>query len=210
MPDFCTCGAELPPNAVFCHKCGKPQREIRAVEPEVIPEFTPPPTPAATAPVAAAEPPLTFRNRAAVRIALWVGLAATLLGMTILPFVNWLAAGFFAVFFYRKKTRRLLNVKSGAHLGWITGLVMFPMWAVAFAAQQIPEALSGRLGATLQQQMKSFSGQDPALQHQMAQFFQSGPGIAVMLLFSLAFLFLLIIGLSIAGGALGAKVSGRE
>ena len=32
MADFCTCGAELPPDALFCHKCGKPQREI--VEPE--------------------------------------------------------------------------------------------------------------------------------------------------------------------------------
>ena len=32
MPDFCTCGAELPPDARFCHRCGKPQRE------EVIPE----------------------------------------------------------------------------------------------------------------------------------------------------------------------------
>jgi len=29
MPDNCTCGAELPPDSLFCHKCGKPQREIR-------------------------------------------------------------------------------------------------------------------------------------------------------------------------------------
>ena len=23
--EFCTCGAQLPPDARFCHKCGKPQ-----------------------------------------------------------------------------------------------------------------------------------------------------------------------------------------
>ena len=32
MPEFCTCGAELPPDSRFCHKCGKPQREEIAVE----------------------------------------------------------------------------------------------------------------------------------------------------------------------------------
>ena len=32
MPEFCSCGAQLPPDALFCHKCGKPQRDI--VEPD--------------------------------------------------------------------------------------------------------------------------------------------------------------------------------
>ena len=32
MPEFCTCGAELPPDARFCHRCGKPQREETALE----------------------------------------------------------------------------------------------------------------------------------------------------------------------------------
>ena len=25
VPEYCTCGAQLPPDARFCHKCGKPQ-----------------------------------------------------------------------------------------------------------------------------------------------------------------------------------------
>ena len=39
---------------------------------------------------------------------------------------------------------------------------------------------------------------------------QTGPGVAVMLFFSLAALFVFITGLSIAGGALGAKMVGRS
>src|SRR5258708_21315931 len=45
MPDFCSCGAQLPEDARFCHKCGKPQREEIVVEP-------PPAPPAAAAPPA--------------------------------------------------------------------------------------------------------------------------------------------------------------
>ncbi len=42
MPDFCTCGAQLPPDALFCHKCGKPQREIAPVAAEApAPELSP-------------------------------------------------------------------------------------------------------------------------------------------------------------------------
>jgi hypothetical protein len=222
MPEICTCGAQLPPEALFCHKCGKPQREVGPEEPET-PETsfvsTPPAFPA-TPPVAAAEPepqpapqvfqaaaPTTpsFRDRATLRVALWVGVGATILGLT-LPLVNWLAAGFFSVFFYRRRTHRAVNVSGGVQMGWITGLVMFPMWAVAF----VPEALSGRLGAAMEQQVKTLSVQDPAVQQQMMQFFQSGAGIATMILISVVFMFLLSVALSIAGGALGAKLVGRD
>jgi hypothetical protein len=202
MPEYCTCGAELPPDALFCHKCGKPQREILTPEDPAVEIFAPAVAPAP--PPATDEPKLTFHDRAAVRIALRVGVVATIFGL-VLPFVNWLAAGFFAVFWYQRKTSRLLSLNSGVHMGWITGVVMFPMGALAF----VIDAISGHWGALWQQQLKSLPGQDPVLQHQIAQFFQSPVGIAFLFLFSLGFLFLLIIGLSIAGGALGAKVAGR-
>jgi predicted amidophosphoribosyltransferase len=48
MPEFCTCGAELPPDARFCHRCGKPQRE--EIEPETVAPI-PPGTPAVVAAV---------------------------------------------------------------------------------------------------------------------------------------------------------------
>jgi hypothetical protein len=206
MPDFCTCGAALPPDALFCHKCGKPQREI------AVPEVPPPPqqqpdaapfTPVARRPEPAA---LNFRNPTAVRIAILVAFTATVLGF-VLPLLNWLAAGFFAVFFYCRKTGLSLNVGGGMKMGWITGLLMFGPWALIFLAEQLPAARSGKLAALIEEQMThSLPASDPTVQ-QLTGFLQSGPGIAAAIAFSLVALFFFIIGLSVAGGALGAKMA---
>src|SRR5208337_2766846 len=118
-----------------------------------------------------------IHDRLAVRIAVYVGLAATVLSL-IFPLVNWLAAGFCAVYLYRRKTKRPLDVSAGVHMGWITGLVMFPLGAVILTVN----AVSGRLGTQLLEQMKNTPSPDPAMQRQMVQFFQSGPGMAVGLL----------------------------
>ena len=142
-----------------------------------------------------------------MRIAILVAATATLL--SFLPFLNWLAAGFFAVFFYRRKTGTLLNVGSGVRLGWITGILMFGLSSIVFAAQQLPAALSGHLDVRFQEQLKNLAAQDP-LSQQMMQFFQTGPGIILLLVFSLVALFLFTTGLSMAGGALGAKIVGRD
>ncbi|SPE33344.1 conserved membrane hypothetical protein [Candidatus Sulfopaludibacter sp. SbA6] len=204
MPEFCTCGAQLPPDALFCHKCGKPQRELvvpetvaPVVAPAPLPQLQPRPEPL----------PVNFHNGVAMRIAILVAAMATLL--SFLPFLNWLAAGFFAVFFYRRKTGTLLNVGAGVRMGWITGLLMFGLSSIVFAAQQLPAALSGHLDAKFQEQLKNLAAQDP-LSQQMMQFFQTGPGVIVLLLFSLVALFLFTTGLSMAGGALGAKMVGRD
>jgi hypothetical protein len=200
MPEFCTCGAQLPPDAVFCHKCGKPQRDIvipDAPPAQVFSPAPPPPPPLAEAP----SPRLGFHDRVAVRIALYVGGAAGILGL-FFPVVTWLAAGFFAVSLYRRKTGRLLDVNAGVHLGWITGLVMFPLTGLAYAL----DTTSADSGTRLMEQMNRWPFQDPATQRQMVQVIQSGPGIAA----ALGFMFLLVIGFSIAGGALGAKVSRRQ
>jgi len=200
MPEFCTCGSQLAPDALFCHKCGKPQREI--VVPETQAPPPPPPAPPKTESI-----PLNFHNTIALRIALLVAVSATLL--SFLPFLNWIAAGFFAVFFYRRKTGSLLDVGAGVRMGWITGLLMFGLSAVVFAAQQVPAALSGHLGAAFEAQLKTLPSQDPMVQ-QMSRFLQSGPGIFAVLLLTLVALFLFITGFSMAGGALGAKMVGRD
>ena len=202
MPEFCSCGAQLPPDSLFCHKCGKPQKEIVAPEPA---EPDSPPVTFVPPPVFAPPPrfamPVSFRNPVALRIALFVGVGAMFLS-SFLPLVNWLAAGFFSVFFYRRKTHNLLNVGAGLHLGWITGLIMFTMWGVFFLALGI----SGKLTPIFQEQLKNLpSTNDPYFQ-QMAQFMGSGPGLMVVL----AVGFVFITCLSMAGGALGAKMVGRD
>jgi hypothetical protein len=198
MPEYCTCGAQLPPDALFCHKCGKPQRDLAPVEPAAESQAQQP-SPTFVPPVSAPRyvMPVSFRNPIALRTALFVGVAGGLIN-DILPLVAWLAAGFFAVFFYRRKTRDRLNVAAGMRLGWLTGIIMFTMWGVVFAAM----GMSGNLASQVSK-LPYFT--DPAYQ-QMARSMTSGPG----LLLPLAFGFIIIICLSVAGGALGAKsVGGR-
>ena len=199
MADFCSCGAELPPDALFCHKCGKPQREILAPEPEkqepvVFQPAAPPPIREIL--------PLNFRNSAAVRIALLVAVTATV-AFFIMPFLNWVFGGFFAVFFYRRRTGFLLNLGAGMHMGWMTGVLAFALYMVPFAIQ-MPQ-----IGNMLQDRLRSMSPQDPAMAQEMIRFFQTGSGFAIAIGFSLLFMFLIITFLSIAGGALAAKVVGR-
>ncbi len=190
----------MPPDAVFCHKCGKPQREVSAHEPqpEVSVEFTPLSAPPPAQPAQAAAP--NFRNPAAVKISLLVAFIATAVGL-LLPFLNWVAAGFFSVFFYRKKMRGLLTVNAGLNLGWITGVIMFVMWTVIFGTL----TATGQVQKIFEQQLANFPQNDASVQ-QAIRFLESGPGVAIMLVFW----FVLITCFSMAGGALGAKLVGRE
>jgi hypothetical protein len=199
MPEICSCGAQLAPDALFCHKCGKPQRELLAPEPEVQaerPRFLPPRE------VLREALPLNFRNSAAVRIALVVAAASTLV-FFFLPFLNWVFGGFFAVFFYRRRTGSLLNLGAGMRMGWITGVLAFALYIVPFALQ-LP-----RMSGLVQERLRGMSA-DPAIIEQMMGFFQSGTGMAMVVAFTLAAMFLIITFLSMAGGALGAKVVGRQ
>ncbi|HEY2013903.1 MAG TPA: zinc ribbon domain-containing protein [Bryobacteraceae bacterium] len=198
MPEFCTCGARLPEDALFCHKCGKPQREI--VEPETV---APVQLPVADvqAPLAALEPvPLNFHNGTAIRISLLVAAIATLL--SFLPYLNWLAAGFFAVFFYRRRTGYLLNMESGVRMGWMTGLMMFTIMA-AFLCISVLFLRSAGGMAMFQSEFKT--ALDPKVLETL-KMLQNGTEIAKLLLQLFVFTTLL----SMAGGALGAKMVGRN
>jgi hypothetical protein len=213
MADICTCGAQLPPDSLFCNKCGKPQREIETPEIERN-VFAAPPAATDLAPLLPpVEPrpaplPLNFRNPIAVRIALVAAVGATLLNFLV-PILNWPAAGFFAVFLYCRKTGTRLDVSAGVKIGWITGLLTYGFAAIVFAATLIPDALSGKLGTTMLEQMKNFSSQDPNMVAQMTHLIQTTQGMVMLVLFALAFLFVFVTCLSMAGGALGAKMVGR-
>jgi hypothetical protein len=186
MPDFCSCGSELPPGALFCHKCGKPQRELTEVAVEAPAPVIVLPPPGPQQPPA----PLDFRNPLALKIALLVAMGAT--ALFFLPYVNWLAAGYFAVFLYRRRTGYAINVGAGVRLGWITGLFTFPLaavfYAVVFYVINVASALP---------QFRA----EPRFQ-ELLGLLRSWSDIAVLLLQ----LFILTTCLSMAGGALAAKL----
>lgn len=208
MPEFCSCGAQLAPDALFCHKCGKAQRELVTPDVQVnnIPALEMPPAEAPRR-VDAVRQAVSFHNPIAMRIALLVAMSATVLSMTILPILSWPLAGFFAVFFYRRRTGSILNVGAGARLGMITGVLMGAMFTIVLSLLWLPAAFTGQLSTIMQEQAKSFT-RDPAA---MQQLFRSmtGAQMAVGLVFSLGVFFVLITGLSMAGGALGAKLGRR-
>jgi len=198
MPEFCSCGTQLPPDSLFCNKCGKPQRDVVAPEPE--PESDPALLPPPPAPVAVAPPPLNFHNLVAIKIAFMMAVLATL--MSFLPYVNWLAAGFFAALMYRRRTGYLLNLESGLRLGWMTGMLMFVIIMVIFTASMALISAAGGLAA-LPAEVKA--AVDPRVQ-EMFKTLQSAPAVAQFLVM----LFVFITLFSMAGGALGAKLSSRS
>jgi hypothetical protein len=207
VPERCTCGAQLLEDSLFCHKCGKPQREIVSVdEPEVVP--APPPIPLA------AVPPLiiSFHNGPAVRIALSMGFLAFLcllvVGQLALPQVLifvWLgAAGFLAVFLYRRSTGQRLSVMNGARLGWISGIfgfvivtIILTMFVIALSEPSVVIAL--------REQIKT-RGIPEANLDQMIAALHSPSGVTQVV----GLFFLLFTVLPAFGGAVGAKLLDRD
>ncbi len=208
MPDFCSCGAELPPDARFCHKCGKPQ----GPEPIQISDAAEPPAPAAALPALPAV--LDFHNPIAVRVGLSMASLAALLSW--LPFVSigcllwWPAAGFCSVYMYRRRTGELPTVRGGVQLGWITGILTFAFTTVLFTISIVPVAVSkGGLASLFQQSLRGMPSNEASVQEAM-RLFETPGGIAGALLVVLLMLFLFITLLSTAGGALGARLAPRS
>jgi hypothetical protein len=124
----CTCGAALPEDARFCHKCGKPQYE------EDIARLTAeaPPTPSALPPLPRpTSRRISFRNSRAVLVTLAVA-AGALLGIAIAALLSPLlaplvlcAAGVIAAMLYKDQSVEPLSPAAGARLGWMTGLWLF-------------------------------------------------------------------------------------
>ena len=209
MPDVCTCGAKLPPDARFCHKCGKPQREEPLIPME---EEALPPLPPVAAPALPELPPIGFHNRLAVRIAMLAGVTALLLsmltGQLAIPqafALIWLvAAGFIAVFLYMRRTGQRLSVMNGAHLGWISGVFGFVLVTILLTVTAV--MLSEPAVVTAMQDQLKTHGMSDANAAQMIEVFRSPQGILSALLVS----FLLFTLLPAFGGAVGAKLLDRE
>ncbi|MDP9113470.1 MAG: zinc ribbon domain-containing protein [Acidobacteriota bacterium] len=205
MPDVCTCGAKLPPDARFCHKCGKPQRD-EPVFVEEVEETAPPPQAAVPVPVPAR---IGFHNLLAVRVALMAGalglclfvLLGQLPGLQVIAILSPVASGVFAVHLYKRKTGQRLSMASGAHLGWISGIfgflittLLFTAFAVMLTNPQVADAVRQQAGATRPEVMQALKE------------IQTTAGITKALLESFVFLTLL----PTFGGSLGAKLLDRD
>jgi hypothetical protein len=123
----CSCGAVLPEDARFCHKCGKPQYEediARLAEDVPAPVSASPVPPSPTARI-------SFKNSRAVFVSLTVA-AVSLLGIGIAALLDPLfapivlcLAGVGAAKLYKGRSAEPLSVSAGARLGWMTGLWLF-------------------------------------------------------------------------------------
>ncbi len=161
-----------------------------------------------------AKGPLNFRDPVAVRVGLSMASLAAMLSWV--PFINlgfliwWLAAGFFAVYLYTRRTGQTLSFRNGLRMGWITGVLTFAITTVLFTISMISLAMSsGGLAGVYRQQLQSMQVHDPNLD-QALRLFETPAGIATALLFTLVVFFTMITVLCTAGAALAAKVVGRD
>jgi hypothetical protein len=213
VEERCTCGAVLPPDARFCHKCGKP---LRAEDVPVIEETAPVPAPAAAT---AAEPPkktrINFHNSIAVRVAFVAAGLSTLLAMVPFPIpmgisalwqvVILVAGGFYATYQYSRRTGESLSVSAGARMGWLTGIFAFVIVTVVTTISMV--ALSTNDGA--RSAFRKMAENSPAAES-IDKLLQSDAGLAAFLLVGLAGTFLMWTVLAVLGGALGAKVLEKD
>jgi len=208
VPDFCTCGAQLPPDARFCHKCGKPQYDYPGIVEETAPPELPPPPPPKQAPLT----DIGFHNRIAVRIGFLAAVTAILLGLFPLPFpvvrlmVTLPAAGFLAVFLYMRRTGQMLSIRAGARMGWITGVFCCVLVAILAATSAVAISNQGGLAKVFRNQLPPNDPRSDTLTQAL-----SDPGTLVgVLLLSFLMLFVILTALPMIGGALGAKVLAKE
>lgn len=138
MQQRCTCGAILPEDARFCHKCGKPQFE-EDIERLAAQESVPARVPPVAAPPAPAISRIGFNNLRAVLITMAVAafsLVILYLALLLLPPlvpIILCGAGFAAAKFYKNQTLQPLTKGGGAFLGMMTGLWLFLVVAICLA-----------------------------------------------------------------------------
>ena len=208
VPEYCTCGAQLPPDARFCHKCGKPQYDYPGIVEEAV-EAPPAEPPKSPVPVLAE---IGFHNRVAVRIGFLAALCAVLLFLFPLPFpflrllIVLLGAGFLAVFSYTRRTGQMLSIRSGMRMGWITGIFSFVLISMLMSAALLAISNQGGLTAFLKNQLPASDARSDTI----AQALNDPATLAGGVLFALVMLFVILTALPMIGGALGAKVLAKE
>jgi hypothetical protein len=149
-------------------------------------------------------PPIAFSNSLAVRLCFLVASVASVLdAMPIVQLfcVVWsVTAGFVAVVLYRRATGIPLNVRDGAKMGWITGvlnsLILTILTTISVASN------SAELNAAFREQVRTKAPNDPAALAMVDNPYVLATGIVLMLFL----IFVFVTGACVAGGALGARI----
>lgn len=212
VPEFCTCGAQLPPDARFCHKCGKPQYDYPNLE--LAEEVSPTPVlPAATVVTPPPGPPeIGFHNAMAVRVGLLAALISVFLVIclsqipelaAIVPYVT---GGFVAVFIYKRRTGCALTMANGAKMGWITGVFAFTILTTLVTVMFLIASTQGGLVEIV----RSSPEPHPPYVDQFIKSMEDPTEAASVIIGGLITSFVLLTILPTLGGAIGAKVFARE
>jgi hypothetical protein len=208
----CTCGAFLPEDARFCHKCGKPQYEEDIARLSVQ-EAPPPVLPAAERELPRLLPTtaIGFRNLRAVGTTLAVAAVSLValgvageIGASPLLLIILCAAGFVAARFYHRRTAERLTPLAGAKLGAMTCLWLFLV--VAIGAIVNFASVDGR------EKFKTAILNAPNLPNvpEFTKLLQDPSELLLLILVSFAFLFLIGTVAAAFGGMLAARLLPRD
>lgn len=211
MEGYCTCGAKLADESLFCHRCGRALRDYLPVdeEPEPEPEPAAAPIVVETAPEPA--PLAGFQSGAAVRcgviaaaLTFLLMFPAVMVGGNPLQLVVTFLGGFYAVFLYRRRTGAEITVLSGARVGWITGIFLFTLFTVLTTLGMAMLATNTEVMQAYEAQVKSMGASGEAAK-QMIEVMRNPGGFAMFLGGLLLYLFMISTLLCSLGGALGAR-----
>ncbi len=204
----CNCGAQLPDDARFCHRCGKPQFEedVARLEEQTAAQIPPPPV----------APPISidFGNKRALFVSIAVGLLTLLVFTTgsvlipgallILPLFCF--AGYTAARWYIKQTGEAITPQGGARLGFMTALWAFlvvALFSVVFAAFISSPEWRDQLISVLSSQQSSTA-------KEMSKMLQDPRQSILVLMGGLLVNFCLFTFSSMLGGMLGVRFSAKK
>ncbi|HEV2112802.1 MAG TPA: zinc ribbon domain-containing protein [Terriglobales bacterium] len=216
------CGAEVEQGVPFCRKCNAPQIRVStpASEVEGEPEAASQEGPTASAPrlgVPISDEKIDWRfarSRSAIAAAAMVLLM--LVPLLSKLFILWMPlCGGLPVFLYRRvRPGGRLSAGAGARMGAMAGLIAFTVlliiMAAGFAIEHYVLHQSDQLVAQVRNQVQQAvnANSDPQVK-QLESALLSPNGLAMIVVFSMMFLFAMFLLLCGIGGALSAVLLGR-
>ena len=115
------------------------------------------------------------------------------------------AGGFFAVYLYRRRTGQKVTVLAGAHLGWISGIIVFAIMTVVLTLVMVMLSQPDFVQSMRDQMAKMSSISQDELTKRI-DLLRTPSGLALALLDA----FVSYTVLTALGGAVGAKILNRQ